>query len=95
MRLIEDSFEPSGSLLRVDAGCGEPSYKRALFGSTWREAPVWIFAPSARGLSLRVGKLASTLMHSFAMRLLAKSDCLPKAKKVWYRQALRSGAVRR
>jgi hypothetical protein len=95
MRLIEDSFEPSGSLLRVDAGCGEPSYKRALFGSTRREAPVWVFAPSARGLSPHVRKLASTLMHSLAVRLLAEGDCLRKAKKVWYRQALRSGTVRR
>jgi hypothetical protein len=81
MRLIEDSFEPSGSLLRVDAGCGEPSYKRALFGST--------------RLSPHVRKLASTLMHSLAVRLLAEGDCLRKAKKVWYRQALRSGTVRR
>ena len=60
MRLIEESFEPNNGLSRFDAGCGDSSYKRTLFGSSWKEAPVWIFAPSARGLRLHVLKLVST-----------------------------------
>jgi CelD/BcsL family acetyltransferase involved in cellulose biosynthesis len=89
MHLIEESFEPKGGLLRFDAGCGDSFYKRAFCGSSWREAPVWIFAPSARGLSLHVLKLVSTLLHSLAIRLLAKSDNLRKVKKMWHRRALR------
>jgi hypothetical protein len=89
MRLIEDSFEPSGSLLRVDAGCGDVPYKRALFDSSWKEGPVWIFAPSARGLGLCVRKVISTLLHSLAMGLLARSDHLRKFKKMWHQQAAR------
>jgi CelD/BcsL family acetyltransferase involved in cellulose biosynthesis len=90
MRLIEESFEPSGRVVRVDAGSGDSPYKRAFFPSSWEESPVWIFAPSARGLSLHVLKLVSTLLHALAMRLLAKSDHLRKLKKMWYRQARRS-----
>jgi len=89
MRLIEESFEPSGSLLRVDAGSGDLPYKRALFDSSWKEAPVWIFAPSARGFRLHVLKVVSTLLHSLAMGLLARSNHLRKVKKMWHRQALR------
>ncbi len=89
MRLIEESFELSGSLLRVDAGSGDSPYKRALFDSSWKEAPIWIFAPSARGLSLHVLKLVSTFLHSLAMGLLARSDHLRNVKKMWHRQALR------
>jgi hypothetical protein len=90
MHFIEESFEPNSGLSRFDAGCGDSSYKRTLFGSSWREAPVWIFAPSARGLRLHVLKLVSTWLHSLAMRLLAKSNHLQKVKKAWHRQALRN-----
>ena len=90
MHLIEESFEPKGGLSRFDAGCGDSSYKRTLFGSSWKEAPVWIFAPSARGLRLHVLKLVSTWLHFLAMRLLAKSNHLRKAKNSWRQQALRN-----
>jgi hypothetical protein len=90
MHLIEESFEPNSGLSRFDAGCGDSSYKRALFGSSWKEAPVWIFAPSARGLRLHVLKLVSTWLHSLAMRLLAKSNHLRKVKNAWRQQALRN-----
>lgn len=89
MRLIEEAFETNDGLLRFDAGCGDSSYKHALFGSSWKETPVWIFAPSARGLRLHVLKVVSTLLHYPAMRLLAKSNHLRKFKKMWRRRALR------
>jgi hypothetical protein len=89
MHLIKESFEPSGNLSRVDAGSGDVPYKRALFDSSWKEAPVWIFAPSARGLSLHILRVVSILMHSLAMGLLARSNQLRKVKKMWHRQALR------
>jgi hypothetical protein len=87
--LIKDLFEPSGSPLRVDAGHGDLSYKRALFKSSWEEHPVWIFAPTAKGLGLSVFKLVSTLLSSFAARLLAKSHHLRRLKRNWYRRVLR------
>lgn len=89
MRLIEASFEPSGSLLRVDAGSGDVAYKRALFDASWKESPVWMFAPSATGFKLHLLRLVSTLLHYPIMRLLAKSDHLRKVKKMWHRQVLR------
>jgi hypothetical protein len=89
MRLIQDSFESSGDLLRFDAGCGDVPYKRALFDSSWKEGPVWIFAPSTTGLKLHVLKVVSTLLHSLAMGLLARSRHLQKVKKMWHRRALR------
>jgi CelD/BcsL family acetyltransferase involved in cellulose biosynthesis len=89
MRLIEEMFEPSGSPVRIDAGCGDPPYKRVFFDLSWEEGPVWIFAPSGRGLRLHALKLSSTLLHTFVMRLLAKSEYLRKVKRMWRRQALR------
>jgi hypothetical protein len=89
MRLIEESFEPSGDLLRVDAGSGDLPYKRRLFDSSWKEHPVWIFAPSANGFSLHVLRVVSTLVHSFAMRLLEKSEYLRRVRKMWHQRALR------
>jgi len=88
MHLIEESFEPNSDILRFDAGYGDLPFKRALFGSSWNETPVWIFAPSAKGLSLHISKLVSTLLHSLAMRLLGRSHLLRKLKKMWHRQAL-------
>jgi len=87
MRLMEESFEPSGEILRFDAGCGDSSYKREIFGSSWKEAPVWIFAPSTKGLSMNVRKVVSTVLHSFAMKSLEKSERLRKIKKLWHRRA--------
>jgi hypothetical protein len=89
MCLIEESFESSGDLLRVDAGSGDAPYKHALFDSSWKEGPVWIFAPSATGLRLHVHKLVSTLLHYPTMWLLARSRHLRKVKKMRHRQALR------
>jgi hypothetical protein len=89
MRLLEESFEEKGGPLRYDTGCGDFSYKRALFDSSWRESPVWIFAPSFKGLSLHISKEVSTLLHFLAMQLLAKSDRLRQVKKMWNRQGLR------
>ena len=86
--LIKDLFEPGECPLRVDAGHGDHPYKRALFQSSWEERPVWIFAPTAKGISLSVFKLVSTLLSSFAARLLAKSHHLRRIKKIWYRRIL-------
>ena len=89
IRLIQDSFESSGELLIFDAGCGDIPYKRALFDSSRKEGPVWIFAPSATGLRLHVLKVVSTLLHSLAMGLLTRSRHLQKVKKMWHRRVLR------
>jgi len=89
MRLIEELFEPCGSVVRVDAGSGDVPYKRGLFHSSWNERPVWIFAPSAIGLRLHVYKVVSALLHSLAMQLFAKSDLLRRLKKMWHWRALR------
>lgn len=88
LRLIEESFQPSGQLLRIDAGCGDSPYKRMFFSSSWKESPVWIFAPSAKGLRLNLLRFASTLLHFFAMRLLAKSRHVRKIKQMWHRCSL-------
>ena len=89
LRLVEESLEPRGSVSRIDAGCGESPYKRALFHSSWNESPVWIFAPSVKGLSLNLRKLVAMLLHSLAMRLFTKSRYLRKIKKMCQRRALR------
>jgi CelD/BcsL family acetyltransferase involved in cellulose biosynthesis len=89
MRLIEESFKPRGSILRVDAGLGDYRYKRALFGSSWEEHPVWIFAPTAKGLKLNVLKLVSTVLHFCATRILARSEYLRGVKKRCYQRVMR------
>lgn len=94
MRLIQESFESRAELSRVDAGSGDLPYKRALFHSSWKESPVWIFAPSAKGLNLHVRKAVSTLLHCIAMWLLARSGRLRKIKKMWRRYVLSNQGFR-
>jgi Acetyltransferase (GNAT) domain len=89
MRLIQEAFDSSEGLLRLDAGSGDLPYKRRLFDSSWKERPVWIFAPSVKGFGLHTLRFVSTLLHSAAMRLLAESEYLRKIKKMWHQQALR------
>jgi CelD/BcsL family acetyltransferase involved in cellulose biosynthesis len=89
MRLIEESFKPTGSILRVDAGHGDSVYKRALFDLSWEEHPIWIFAPTAKGLSLNAFKLISTCFHTVAMRWLAKSKLLRRVRKSWRDRTVR------
>jgi hypothetical protein len=93
LRLIEEFFEPGGKLLRFDAGCGDSPYKRMFFSSSWLESPVWIFAPSAKGLSLNVLRFVSTLLQSLAIRLFANSGPLRKIKKLWHRHAQRESST--
>jgi len=88
LHMIEDAFEPKGSLLRLDAGCGDSAYKRCLCDAKWREAPVWIFAPTPRGLGLHVQKTISGSLHFLAMRLLENAH-LRKLKNMCQRQAVR------
>jgi hypothetical protein len=94
MRLLEESFQEQNGPLRYDSGCGDFSYKRALFDSCWRESPVWIFAPSFKGLRLHILKEVSTLLQSLAMQLLAKSGYLQQVKKMWHQQGLRESLRR-
>jgi hypothetical protein len=89
IRLIQDSFESSGDLITFDAGCGDVPYKRGLFDSSWKEGPVWIFAPSTTGLRLHIVKVVSALLHSVAMAFLARSRHLQKVKKMWHRRTVR------
>jgi hypothetical protein len=89
MCLIEDSFKPPGSLLQLDAGSGNAPYKRALFDSSWKEAPVWIFASSVTGLKLLVLKVVSGLLHSSTIRFLDMVDRHRKVRSLWRRLALR------
>jgi hypothetical protein len=88
MRLIEESFEPNGGLLRIDAGAGDPPYKRRLFPSSWKEHPVWIFAPTTKGLRLHVFRSVSALLHSLAMQLLARSEYLRTIKKMRHQRVV-------
>jgi len=88
LHMIEDAFEPEGSLLQLDFGCGDSAYKRSLCDSEWREAPVWIFAPSLKGLGLHVRRTISASLHFLAMRLL-ENDNVRKVKDMWQRQAVR------
>jgi CelD/BcsL family acetyltransferase involved in cellulose biosynthesis len=89
LRLIEESFTPRGSILRVDAGHGDSRYKRALFDSSWEEHPVWIFTPTVKGMSLNACKLVSTIFHTTAMHLMEKSDYLRTVRKMWRERTLR------
>jgi GNAT acetyltransferase-like protein len=86
MRFIEELFEPGERVVQLDSGCGNMHYKQRLFDSIWEESPVWIFAPSAKGIALHALRAVSTSLHYVAMRLLEKSDHLRKLKKIWHRR---------
>lgn len=83
-RVIEDlCADPA--IHAMDYGFGDAEYKRAICNEMWEERPVYLFAPTARGVSMRLLHAVLGGMDGFARRMVGHGRPLQFLKRGWRR----------
>jgi Acetyltransferase (GNAT) domain len=67
----------------VDFGFGNAEYKSALCNSSSVESPVFIFAPTFKGIRLNLTRTAARMVENAARKAVAHANWLQKVKKIW------------
>lgn len=71
---------------KLDFGIGDSSYKRRFGDQSWREATVWLFAPTAKGLFLRTVLAIIASIDRFGRGITQKLGILNRLKVIWRRR---------
>jgi hypothetical protein len=90
MHSIEECFEPDHRVTQVDLGWGDRHYKRAICNQSWKDGPMYLYAPSFKGFKLNCLRSGTSLIDGCARKLLLRSALLQKLKKTWQRRLQRS-----
>src|ERR1035441_8864721 len=77
----------------VDFGLGDAQYKAVLANSNWIEGDALVFAPSFRGLWLKIIVTGARATEILAKALLSRAGVLSKVRKRWREIARRDSAV--
>ena len=85
MRVVEGfcNRQDGDQVKHMDFGPGEAEYKAALCDKNWLEAIVYIFAPTGRGLTLKLMRTSASILDRAARRVLQSSRLLPWLKRSW------------
>lgn len=83
MHCIEECFDPNMRATHFDLGWGDRQYKRAICNHSRLDGPVYLYAPSWRGLKLNVLRSSVSFLDGMARKLLARSALLKKLRKRW------------
>lgn len=84
LRTIEQFCDdPERHVTEVDLALGQAEYKEMLGNRNWQEAAVYLFAPSAKGLILRIARGLTSGVDTLLKRVLARLGLLQKIKKKW------------
>ena len=85
MRVIEGFCNSvNGDVVdELDFGLGHAEYKGALCTKSWMEAPVFIFSPTLRGLTLKAMRTTTRIADGFARRILGSTTIFPRLKRAW------------
>lgn len=87
IRMIEALIEEGvGS---VDFGLGDAFYKERFGDHSWRETPVWLFAPTAKGAAMMLMLKGSRLIDASARRLVERAGLTDRIKALWRRRRSR------
>lgn len=89
--MIEDFC--SEQVAAVDFGLGQAEYKERFSSDRWMEAPVYLFAPTPKGISLNALRTAAGVADLSARKALERSKLAPKLKQIWRRRAARAVAA--
>jgi hypothetical protein len=90
MRVIADlCTDPAADY--CDYGFGDSEYKRRFSSEEWQEADVLVFAPSARGTRLNLGRTAVGLTDRVLRSAAAKAGVQERLKRAWRRRLAGSG----
>jgi len=71
---------------RLDFGIGDAQYKQRFGTRSWRETSAWMFAPSARGVSLMLSVRVCGAIDRMARRLVEHTGLTDKLKGAWRRR---------
>jgi hypothetical protein len=83
--MIEDFCKEN--VRSIDFGFGAAEYKDRFSNCRFDEASVHIFAPHAKGLLLNGVRTATGIADNAARRALARTNLLPRIKKLWRKRA--------
>lgn len=67
----------------IDFGPGEARYKQRFGNVEWKEATVYVFAPTFRGLELKFMKISTTILRQSAKMILENTGLMSTIKRVW------------
>lgn len=67
----------------LDFGLGDAEYKMVLANSSWNDGNPFVFAPSFRGLWLKLIVTVARALEILAKSLLSRAGALPKIRKRW------------
>lgn len=79
----------------LDFGLGHAEYKLALSDKNWLEAPLYIFSPTLRGLSLNTIRTITSVIDRCARKVLISTNLLPQLKKAWRDRLARKAKLQR
>lgn len=77
---------------RLDFGLGDALYKQRFGDQSWREATVWLFAPTVKGMALRSILRLSIMLDKAARLILQRVKLADKLKTRW-RRSLAKGEM--
>ncbi len=80
-RLCNENGE--GILRGADFGLGDAEWKLIIGDQEWQEAPVFIFAPTAKGGLLRLVRRGTELLDLVGQKVLKRAQLLARVKKIW------------
>jgi hypothetical protein len=67
----------------LDFGLGHAEYKGALCSKSWLEAPIYIFSPTLKGLTLKLMRTTTRIADGIARRVLGSTQLFRRLKKMW------------
>ena len=71
---------------KLDFGIGDAVYKQRFGDRSWREATIWLFAPTAKGLALRSCMGLFSTVDKFGRNLIQRIGVLDRLKTGWRRR---------
>jgi CelD/BcsL family acetyltransferase involved in cellulose biosynthesis len=84
MKVIEGFCDArDNEVVEVDFALGDAEYKQELGNREWQEAPVYIFAPSLKGVELSLIRYLTAGIDQSLKKLLGRTTLLRRIKKNW------------
>lgn len=83
-RVIEELCAEPG-IIAMDFGFGDAEYKRSICNQMWEERPVYLFAPTPRGVSMRLLHTVLGGLDSFGRQVIRRTRLLQILKRAWRR----------
>jgi hypothetical protein len=90
MEMFKLLFE-EGDIQTVDFGFGDAFYKHNFCDENWQEAPVYIYAPTLKGVLINAIKSLLDIISSFTEYALKKFNLTDKVKKIWRDKLAKEG----